>query len=332
MTRYSLLLMLLVLGNMACDTLVNTIPESELPKTTSQLTLFSFISPQDTLIRVKVSQTRPLFGEVLTGSNLMIINGDTIYTGDALPKASVQISDGKTSAALTYVPQEELFAISTKQFPILAGKTYTLTVAEGNRRAEASCTIPENAVTIQKYTLDTLVVSNFGLRDSTLSLSFTWQDPGQQTNYYRVKAYELVEFSIVGFDDKNQSITESRQVGKFYFSWTGIANRTVLQSDGQLDGTVFLSPQGRKKLEVAQTFGFLNGSPITPKKPPVSFGISLLLLNTDAPYYLFHKSVQDARQDNPFSEPSLVYSNVTNGLGVFAGFNQSTLWIPSREK
>ncbi|MBU1820223.1 MAG: DUF4249 family protein, partial [Bacteroidetes bacterium] len=80
--RISFLLMLLVLlGLVSCETLVNTIPESKLPKTESQLTLFSFISPQDSVIRVRVGQTRPIFSEspVVTFPVMVVTDGDTIY-------------------------------------------------------------------------------------------------------------------------------------------------------------------------------------------------------------------------------------------------------------
>ena len=64
---------------------VNTIPQDKLPKADSQLTMFCFLSPQDTIIRVKVSQTSPLFSEYTYGGNsYFIVNGDTTRTGDCL--------------------------------------------------------------------------------------------------------------------------------------------------------------------------------------------------------------------------------------------------------
>lgn len=50
-------------------------------------------------------------------------------------------------------------------------------------------------------------------------------------------------------------------------------------------------------------------------------GLKCYLLATDEHYYHFHRSLQNYEPDNPFSEPTLIYSNVLGGLGVFAGFN-----------
>jgi hypothetical protein len=49
------------------------------------------------------------------------------------------------------------------------------------------------------------------------------------------------------------------------------------------------------------------------------------LLHTDRHYYQYHLSVRGASrsQDNPFAEPTLIYSNVTGGLGIFAAYNRT---------
>lgn len=38
-------------------------------------------------------------------------------------------------------------------------------------------------------------------------------------------------------------------------------------------------------------------------------------------YYRFHKTIQSINY-GPFAEPSIVYTNIENGLGIFAGFRQ----------
>ncbi|MFQ5636990.1 MAG: DUF4249 family protein [bacterium] len=49
----------------------------------------------------------------------------------------------------------------------------------------------------------------------------------------------------------------------------------------------------------------------------------VVLLTTSESYYNFHKSVdqQNATEDNPFAEPVPIYTNIENGLGVFAGYS-----------
>ncbi|MFM7813194.1 MAG: DUF4249 family protein, partial [Flavobacteriales bacterium] len=45
----------------------------------------------------------------------------------------------------------------------------------------------------------------------------------------------------------------------------------------------------------------------------------------DESYYRYHKSISNSGYEGPFDEPTLVYSNVEGGLGVFGGFRQIVL-------
>jgi hypothetical protein len=46
------------------------------------------------------------------------------------------------------------------------------------------------------------------------------------------------------------------------------------------------------------------------------------VIHASEEYYRFHKALSNYNQSNPFVEPTIVYSNVENGLGVFAGYRQ----------
>ena len=313
----------------SCETLVNTIPEDKLPNAESQLTLFGFISPQDTVIRIKVGQTKPVFGGSGSGEvDFWVIGSDTVFSsGDALPTARVTISDGQATAILPFRVSERLFALPASQFPIQSGRTYTVTVTDGARTARATCSIPLQQVAVKEYSLDTIITSSIGNRDTTLSLSFTWEDLRGQQNYYRVRAYELFEYSVVRIDTNELFLVETRQSATSYFNWTGTGSRSVFQSDANLDGTTFSSPQGRKNLENPASYGNFANNAIKPRRGPESKGIYIQLLHTDVHYYEYHRSVQRSGGDNPFTEPSLVYTNVTGGLGILAGYNRSITTI-----
>lgn len=309
----------------SCETLVNTVPASELPNQESQLTLFSYISPQDTVIRVRVSQTSPLFGEVPFASRntFVVMNGDTMYGNvDSYEKATVTISNGQVSATLPYDTENELYALPASKFPIKAGGTYTLTATDGKRTASASCTVPEEQVSIKKYSLDMTISVFFGNRDTTVTISFLWDDLPGKTNYYRVNAYELIEYSTVRVDTSELYTVESRKSATSYFNWRGNNTQSVYQSDMNLDGTTFSSPKGRKSVDNLANYG-QDANSVKPSRKAESKGIYLQLLNTDVHYYEFHNSFRQQRGDTPFTEPSLVYTNVKGGLGVFAAYNQS---------
>ena len=309
----------------SCETLVNTIPASELPNQESQLTLFSYISPQDTVIRVRVSQTSPLFGDVPFASRntFVVMDGDTMFGNvDSFDKATVTISNGQVSAALLYDAENELYSLPVSQFPIKAGGTYTLTATDGKRAASASCTVPEEQVPIKKYSLDTTISVFFGRRDTTVTLSFVWDDLPGKVNYYRVNAYELIDYSVVKVDTSALHTVESRKSATSYFNWRGNNTQSIYQSDMNLDGTTFSSPNGRKSIEDLANYGQTTNS-VKPSRDAESKGIYLQLSNTDVHYYKFHSSFRQQRGDTPFTEPSLVYTNVKGGLGVFAAYNQS---------
>ncbi len=60
-----------------------------------------------------------------------------------------------------------------------------------------------------------------------------------------------------------------------------------------------------------------------------SVTLNAYLLHTDRYYYEYHRSVirSTRAQDNPFAEPVLVYSNIQDGLGVFAAFDRQTVEV-----
>jgi Domain of unknown function (DUF4249) len=55
----------------------------------------------------------------------------------------------------------------------------------------------------------------------------------------------------------------------------------------------------------------------------------IYVANTDKAYYLYNTAIDKIRRanGNPFAEPVLTYTNIKNGLGVMAGYNQSRIVI-----
>jgi hypothetical protein len=72
----------------------------------------------------------------------------------------------------------------------------------------------------------------------------------------------------------------------------------------------------RKKLE---TF---NGSTGEMAEP-----FHIYLLNTSEDYYLYKRSIKNVSFGDPFAEPTLVYTNVVNGLGCFGSYTGSSVFI-----
>ena len=69
--QISKLVILVIISQLAivsCKSLVKEIDPSILPQTDSKLVVACFISPQDTLLEVSVTQTAPVIGTVLDGA------------------------------------------------------------------------------------------------------------------------------------------------------------------------------------------------------------------------------------------------------------------------
>jgi hypothetical protein len=57
-------------------------------------------------------------------------------------------------------------------------------------------------------------------------------------------------------------------------------------------------------------------------------GYEVWMLNCNYDYYNFHNSLYTNQGGDPFSEPTLMYTNVEGGLGVFAAANAVKLILP----
>jgi hypothetical protein len=54
--------------------------------------------------------------------------------------------------------------------------------------------------------------------------------------------------------------------------------------------------------------------------------LKIYLLNTDKAYYDYQKSLEKYNSgEDPFTEPSPVYSNISGGLGIFAAYTVDSL-------
>ncbi|MGL5889856.1 MAG: DUF4249 family protein, partial [Bacteroidia bacterium] len=58
-------------------------------------------------------------------------------------------------------------------------------------------------------------------------------------------------------------------------------------------------------------------------------GMRLFLSTGNFDYYEYHRTILNGNNSgDPFSEPALVHSNVTNGYGIFSGIQTSSVFIP----
>ncbi|MEO6282502.1 MAG: DUF4249 domain-containing protein [Dyadobacter sp.] len=303
------ILILLMAGLFACESLITDIPASKLPKSESKLVVQSFISPQATRINVVVTESVPLFGEI------------TSSRGSVIRNAIVKISDGVHEAVIPFDTASQLYSIDKALFVIAASKTYTLNVSDGKRTVTSSCTVPEKQAFTKTYVIDTSLSRNGYDTDTALTLKMTWDDIVGDINFYRVKASVDLEYSIPE-GNSAETFKERRVRNRFNFRWDETIGRNDYQSDLNIDGVTFTSPVGRASLPQVVTYDYGNGSKFTVYPKAKIITVTMEIYNTDENYFKYNRSLETrGSSDNPFVEPSLIFTNINGGLGCFAAYN-----------
>ena len=280
-----------------CELTANNV---EIPETRPKLVLTSFISPQDTLLTVNVGWSVPIYGTPPAGSQL---SDGTVVT----------LSDGTTTVRLSLDANVNPTRFSTpaRNLPITPGGTYFLSVTTPDGlRARASCTVPARANDQWTTSLDSAESVNGPRNAKEYSLGVKWQDAPGEGDYYRIFA-EIPGSWTGAIGPPNRP----SRVDTVYFYLNFKQGDVYTQDRGQ-DGREFA-------VREAKFFPFSPG----PGSGSVRLErkINVVLLTTDRNYYEFHRNVnqyQDS-EDNPFAEPTPLYSNVEGGLGVFAAYQRA---------
>ena len=332
----------LILTVMSCQTIVEGV---DLPYQ-ERLVITSFISPQDTIIEVKVSKTTPTTGKFYYNKpregfdqegNYLPLEGVTIEMSDGQRTVNVPLSeitypkqlssDPKKQGQIEYAKRKGYF-LKTKDFPIVAGKSYSLIAKAPNLpTATALCNIPLRKLTtsdyqiiggdridsvLNSYTSSGGVVSN---RSYILTKSFTVviKDFASEENFYTIAYYTRRKYE---YKDPKDVVTTSIIVNQEPYS--------DFISDYKRDGG--LLEFMKAKFQV----GYYSANQSQNSQTPRSITLLINVAVIDKPYYQYLKAISASGKvdsEDPFAEPVLTYTNVQGGLGVFAGFNTTAVTI-----
>ncbi|XWW46255.1 DUF4249 domain-containing protein [Fibrella sp. USSR17] len=303
---YYIALSVALLCLMGCGGLVQEVDPGNVPTTTAKLVVHSYISPQDTVLAVLVEAPRAILGQQADYNRVSISN------------ALVDLSDGTTTIRLPYNVKNSLYRIDPKQLPIIAGRTYVLTVTAPNYPAvTAQCTVPMPVLPSEIW-IDSTYQDFFEQRQLVTVSKLVWQDPGGQANYYRVTGLfsRTIRTQYATSPTRPARDTTIVQSGSLRFDVTA-----ALASDQGKDGQRFVSPAA---YPVSYGYG--------QQEQVLALQYSMTLLNVDVNYYRYHDAAQRQAEtgENPFAEPVLIPSNVQNGLGCFGAFNQSSITVRIR--
>lgn len=293
----SVLIALISVSFLSCETLVNDVNPDLLPKSSNKLVIHGYLSPQDTIISIAINVSTQLIGGSLDLGN---------NTTKSLSDATVTLSNQGKSVTIPYDSKNSTYKIKATQLPIVEGQTYELKVVREGETVTASCTVPK-AVAIQSIRRDSVDArGSSSVKDYLYHI--VWKDPVGQANYYRVGGYvfqtQRIQTGPNKFEDTPNiqplSFRENNRSGEFI-------------SDERTDGLLLVSVAGRLYNFYAQGGGITNQY------------IELVLVSCEKTYYDYHIAVQNFDGNNPFSEPSLIPSNIKNGLGCFAAYSRNTV-------
>ncbi len=199
-----------------------------------------------------------------------------------------------------------------------AGKTYTLTVAApGFDQVSATSVIPAPIPiqSLEAADLTSRQVPETGQQEISYRVELGFQDPPGQSNYYQLRFYQQI---LEYHNAEGDTIITGGFLRPIEFNTAGDNNTMTTYFDGGIlfEDTGF---DGRPA-----TYSFRLNTTIFPETQLLG-KLYAELWAVSEEYYHFHRSL--SRQQNssgsPFSEPVIIFNNVENGAGVFAGYHIS---------
>ncbi|WP_460967509.1 DUF4249 domain-containing protein [Spirosoma migulaei] len=291
---------------LGCTSLRNEVDPSQLGLATPKLVVSGFFCPQDTVLTVKVTRSNTVVGDSIS----------LLQTGNNITDAMVTLSEGDRSVVLPYTninpgsdSSQSFYGISARRLPIIAGRTYKLTVVTASgQRATSTCTIPQPVDPID-IKFASLTETQNRRQTERYYVTVRWKDPVGQTNAYQVAgifryttATNVREerYNSLTFDDENRGL----------FPDAGVDGDTIVS------GRAFLTANSSTGNTQTSFDSQYNTATVT-----------VNLLSVDQSYYRYQEAIirQRRSRNNPFAEPVLIPSNIEGGLGCFAGYNNATL-------
>ncbi len=301
-----------------------------------RLVVQCFISPQDTLLEVSVTQTAPVIGTVLDGAERYpnILNANVVLSDGqksvTIPYKTLQLPSAYDADGEYIFTARSRYFLSAKNLPIIAGKNYTLKIsAPGFESVESSCLIPTKVVAEKDISsIQTSITGNIG-RGATgtyPSIGVRFKDIEGEESFY----------SVGQFFYQKGTYTDASGAKKIRVNWT--TKYEYIADKGQENKTIVALPFDLRSFNNFNSFGgngnggggINNGGQNNNIAVTVTDRYNeIYVANTDRAYYFYNTAIDKIRKanGNPFAEPVLTYTNIKNGLGVMAGYNQSRIVV-----
>jgi len=263
-----------------------TVDAENLLDTEEKVSITSYISPIDTLLRVKVSKALPAIGTVLSSSDEEA-NLELFLIKDAL--VSMSDEDGIT-AVFNYSEEEATYISDASNLAVLEGNQYVLNVVANGTAFSASCIIPKQAPEIVEKVRT--YQNDFGGVIGEIDITFT--DIVGERNFYVLGGFTKETFEEESFESP------------LFFESDGLLTDTA--EDGIILGEttqVYLGEEGNTQ--------------------PVEVALQVAHIDEIVYQNLQSSNLNRDNDGNPFVEYSISPNNIQGegGVGLFAGYQVS---------
>lgn len=266
--------LLLLVSTTACRETVVSTANINIPV---KLVVGCFINPQDDTLYATITLSKPLYKPTRSE-----------FEYDTVKNATVQLSNGATSANFSYSIGKNQYILPTANFSIIPGQTYNLTVTTPtSERVTASTTVPlpQNF----NFTLD-LTKTDTNRNENQYMMDARWQGVPGPERFYRFIYGVKTTYDFGDYEDWPNS---------------NVWNQLQFFSDDQQENRQF------RFRETVYLGWRTPGSPAQSK-------VTALLQELDMHSFRYLTSLAaQINSSGGFSEPVVIYSNIENGLGCF---------------
>ena len=249
------------------------------PETEQLPNLFCVIGPHETTIACRLDKSIPIYGEPARYQT---------KDYEPIPDANIVIKGPKGNVTLNYNAQSEFYTAQVAPDFLIEGGSYSIHAQLPNSEVLiAETTIPIANIQDVSIKMDSLVQNDGFWSYKTLLTELKFKDKAGVGDIYRISG------------SYTNDTTQNWQIPIHFNS------RFKFLLDEDKDGS-YLNEIGNSEYNDAGTY----------------FKYQINISSVTKDYYLYHLSLNaytEYSDDNPFVEPSINYSNIEGGLGLFSG-------------
>jgi len=187
----------------------------------------------------------------------------------------------------------------------LQGERYTVKAQVAGGLVLLARTYVPQIVPISSYIIDSTLFKASG---EPVQMTISIQDPAEQKNYYLIKVLRDL-YSVY-----NGDTIRMREEGRYELIDPSLEENFNLPVNDNL----FNGKMHNFEIKISRS-----GWSAETEHARV------LLLNITEEYYLYltTKNLQESVAGDPFAQPASIFSNVENGIGIFAGYSASSIQL-----